>query len=96
MNRIAGEEHLIASIKHKTPASEYSPVNYYEVFLRQQIEMIGQDGKPKKISPRTLREIFYDCWLSLTPVAKEGFRAQAIFRDSQKFTDQEHIALLKW
>lgn len=75
MSRIAAEEHLIVSIKNKTPATEYRPVSYYEIFLKQQIEVIGQDGKPQKISPRTFRQIFYDGWLSLTSVAKEGYRA---------------------
>ena len=33
LNRIAAEEHLIASIKHKTQAADYSPINYYESYL---------------------------------------------------------------
>jgi hypothetical protein len=33
--RVVAEDHLISSIKHKGTDNEYTPLNYYDIYLKQ-------------------------------------------------------------
>jgi len=76
VQRVAAEEQLIASIKSKT--ADYKPINYYEAFLKYQLDILSQSGQTIKLNHKFLKNIFYDDWLALPPATKESFRNSII------------------